>query len=100
MQQLIQDELNVKEIEFVRGQGDLKVELDTEITEELKQEAEARDIIRKIQEERKNLGTSLTEKVNVTLPSWPEEFEDYIKKKALVNRLNHGDTFMVKRPQA
>ena len=48
-----------------------------------------------IQEERKKLGTALDEKVSVTLPSWPSEFENEIKKKALVASLTKGD-FSVK----
>lgn len=50
----------------------------------------ARDIIRKIQEERKRIGTSLDEKVNVFLEEWPVEFEEEIKKKALINEIKKG----------
>src|SRR5258706_68314 len=95
--QLIKDELNVKNIDFVKGEGELSGELDTVITPELKAEGEARDIIRMIQEERKKLGTSLLEKVAVVLPSWPKEFEDYIKKHALVSIISKGSTFEVRR---
>ncbi len=56
----------------------------------------ARDIVRNIQEERKNLKTRPNEKINVTVPYWPEEFTDYIKRKALINNLSKGD-FSVKR---
>lgn len=51
---------------------------------------EARDIIRKIQAERKVLGTALDEKVNVQIEDWPKEFEEEIKRKALVNSLSKG----------
>ncbi len=92
---LIQDELNVKEVENTKG--DMLVNLHTEITPELKEEGEARDIARAIQEERKKLGTSRTEQVHVTLPTWPKAFESYIKKKALVATLQKGDQFKVTR---
>ncbi len=48
-----------------------------------------------IQEERKSLNTSLDQKVNVILPSWPEKFEEYIKKKALVISLKKGEKFEI-----
>jgi len=58
---------------------------------------EARDIIRKIQQERKNLSTSISEYVNVTLPSWPESYQELIKKKALVQNLTKSDEFTVEK---
>ncbi|PIT89426.1 MAG: isoleucine--tRNA ligase [Candidatus Levybacteria bacterium CG10_big_fil_rev_8_21_14_0_10_36_7] len=61
---------------------------------------EARDIIRKIQAERKKLGTDLDEKVDVQLPDWPEEFADEIKRKAMVGELIKANEFKVKRIQS
>lgn len=58
--------------------------------QQLKDEGEVRDIIRKIQAERKNLGTALDEKVDVELEYWPEEFTDEIKRKTVINTLNKG----------
>lgn len=58
---------------------------------------EAREIIRKIQGERKNLGTEMDEKVDVELESWPEKFEEQIKKKALVDKLIKSKSFKVTR---
>ncbi|MBI2033110.1 MAG: isoleucine--tRNA ligase [Candidatus Levybacteria bacterium] len=95
--QVLKDELNIKELGFKKGDGALVVELDTTITEALKKEGEARDIVRKIQEERKKLGTSLDEYVNVTLPEWPKEFEEEITRKALVRNLTEGSVFSVQK---
>ncbi len=95
--QLIKDELNIKKVVFKRGEKEMSVMLDTTITEELRQEGEARDIIRKIQEERKKLRTSLDEKVFVELPEWPQSFEQTIKREALVKILSKGEKFLVKR---
>ena len=39
----------------------------------------------------------MTEKVSVSLPEWPKEFEEYIKKKALIATLQKGQTFAVER---
>lgn len=94
---LIKDEVNIKSINITEGKGELEVELDNQISDVLKAEGEAREIVRQIQEERKKLGTSLTEKVVVTLPYWPKEHEDYIKRKALVQTLMQGDIFLVTR---
>jgi len=93
---LILDETNVKSMDVKRGKA-LSIKLDVNITGNLRKEAEAREIARKIQEERKALGTRLDEKVNVVLPGWPKEFEDYIKKRALVSNLVKGEEFAVKR---
>ena len=93
---VLQDELNVKTLEFVKGEVE-EAEFDFTITDELKQEGEARVIVRKIQEERKKLGTSLDELVVVNLPEWPAKFEDDIKKKALVKEFKKADSFRVDR---
>lgn len=93
--QLVKDEVNVKQIVLEDGKGEMSAELDTTITPELQAEGEAREIIRKIQDERKKLGTSLDEKVSVILPSWPESFVEFIKKKALVASLTKGEEFQV-----
>jgi len=98
LEYLILEELNIKKIAFEENTaGDTVVELDTKISPLLEAEGEAREISRSIQEERKKLGTTLTEKVEVILPSWPKEFEEYIKRKALVKSLIKGRTFAVKR---
>ncbi|OGM19609.1 hypothetical protein A2955_02680 [Candidatus Woesebacteria bacterium RIFCSPLOWO2_01_FULL_37_19] len=57
---LIKDELNVKEVKWKNAKNtDLSVELDIKITPALKEEAKTRELIRKIQEERKNMGIRL-----------------------------------------
>jgi len=94
---LMRDELNVKKVSFEKGKGDLSVQFDTNITQELKDEGMARDIIRQIQEERKKLGTKLNEMIDVVLESYPVEFEDEIKRKALVQTLRKGKVFSVSR---
>jgi isoleucyl-tRNA synthetase len=94
--QILKDELNVKTLEFVKGEIE-EADFDFTITDDLKQEGEARILVRKIQEERKKMGTSLDEKVVVSLPNWPEKFEEDIKKKALVAKLCKADVFKVDR---
>jgi isoleucyl-tRNA synthetase len=97
---LILDELNIKKIEYKDGNKDneTKIELDIELTDDLIAEKQAREIVRMIQEERKKIGTSLDEKIDVVLLEWPNSFEDYIKKNALVNSLVKGE-FEIRRLQ-
>ncbi|MEM4270849.1 MAG: DUF5915 domain-containing protein, partial [Candidatus Pacearchaeota archaeon] len=94
---LIKDEINVKNVLQATGKGELNIELDTKITDELKKEGEAREIVRKIQEERKKIGTRLNEKINLIIDRWPVEFEEYIKKNALVDQIKKGDSFSIIR---
>ncbi|MBI3384626.1 isoleucine--tRNA ligase [Candidatus Gottesmanbacteria bacterium] len=88
---LIKDELNVKEVETLADKGEIRVEFDTEITPELKAEGEARELVRSLQEERKKLGSRIDEYVDLELPSWPEDYTDYIKKETLAKSLKKGE---------
>lgn len=87
--ELIQEELNVKSVTYTDGTEE-SVSFDFTLTDELKEEGEARIIIRKIQAERKTLGTARDEYVNVTIPSWPARWEEEIKRKTLTNSLANG----------
>lgn len=78
LKDLIKQELNVKEVEIVSKKGDLKVELDTEITPKLEAEGKARDLIRDIQRARRKAGLNLNDKVVVYAPDWPKDFEKKI----------------------
>lgn len=104
-EEMIKEELNIKKItygfykdvvndktkvEFAEGAF-----IDLTITQALAAEGQARDIIRKIQEERKKLGTAIDGKVDVVLPEWPKAFEEEIKKKALAQNLIQGAEFTV-----
>lgn len=92
---LIADEVNVKDVKCETGEQ-FSVTLDTELTDNLKKEADARDIVRKIQEERKKIGTNLDQQVNVTLSDWPRDFEEEIKRKALIKNLSKGEFAVTK----
>lgn len=89
-------ELNVKNI--VLNSKTRYPKKEAEVTDEmLVKEGEARNIVRNIQSERKKLTTSLDEKIDVFLPSWPEEFEEEIKRKALIDTLSKGKFLVVKK---
>lgn len=88
---LVRDEVNV--LEYVHKKGkQLDIELDTNTDRpELVNMGESRRIIREIQVARREMGANLLEKVDVTIPKWPVDFEDEIKRKALVRKISKGE---------
>jgi len=63
--ELIKDELNIQMVIWGAGSEEVLVELDTEITPELKREGLKRELIRFINLMRKEANLSLTDKANV-----------------------------------
>lgn len=92
---IVKDEVNVEELVFEGKEENYYVYGETNESNQNIKAGEARDIIRKIQNERKNIKTTRSSLVNVMLPDWPEEYEDEIKKKALVKTLTRSDIFKV-----
>lgn len=92
------DEVNFKGVDFKDGKGEINVTLDTKITPELEEEANARDLVRKIQEERKKLNLNLTQKVNVQIDKIPasNKLVQWMIKKAQIAELKEGN-FEVKK---
>lgn len=86
---LLKEEINVKTVDWKKGES-LKVNLDTKITPKLKDEGQAREIIRQIQQLRKKSQLKPSQKVSLSLPDWPSAFEDEIKKRTQVDRLVKG----------
>jgi len=96
IENLIANEVNVKQVIFSERQKE-KIVLDTVISEALKKEGEAREIVRSIQEARKAAGCKLDEKIDVVLKNWPSEFASYIQKETLANSLVKGESLEIKR---
>lgn len=89
LEQILLDELNVKAIKY----GQEKNKLDLEITPELKEEADTRDLIRKIQNARKEIGTKLDDRVKV-IASWiptDKKMLLLLKTKTLCDVLELGE---------
>ncbi|MGE5041814.1 MAG: isoleucine--tRNA ligase [Candidatus Levyibacteriota bacterium] len=91
VKKILLEEVNVYELELEEESDEIYFKGNFDDSNQDKAAGEAREIIRKIQAERKNIGTTLSEMVNVTLPSWPEKFEEEIKKKTLIKSLSKGD---------
>lgn len=91
---IIAAELNVKAVQYKKG-DQISVELDTLLTEALKREGEARELIRQIQIARKEAKTALHDIIIAYAPAWPTEFEKDILKQTLAKELKAGDTVAV-----
>ena len=97
---IIRDELNVKEIEFAAGE-ELVVELDTQLTPELRAEGGAREMVRSIQAARRQADCRLDERIIATFPDTEENkkavesFGDYIRRETLAAELTPGKDFSV-----
>ena len=96
LHQIILDETNIKSLEFTGKGQDLEIKLDTKLTPELKAEGQARELVRQIQKLRKTHGTNLDQVIDIYLPEWPKEFEDYIKEKTLVKTITLGKEIKIK----
>jgi len=108
---LIKDELNIKEIEFTKGMkekegwayeedGKIKIGLNLEITDELRIEGVAREIVRHIQTMRKEAKYDRDDRINIKygLKENGEEIKkvfdergDYIRKECLAERIDFAD---------
>lgn len=67
--ELMMEELNVKEVEVIQGEGDLLVTLDTTRSPELEAEGKMRKLIRDIQLLRKEKGCTMDQRVRVEVPA-------------------------------
>jgi isoleucyl-tRNA synthetase len=86
---LIKDEINVKEIVF-GAKIETDVELDTNLTEELKEEGLVRDFIRSIQSKRKEMGLTPKDKIRILYSDDKEIIEKYagqIKKQVIAEEI-------------
>ncbi len=97
--ELIKEELNVKEVEIVVGEGEVTVELDTTSSPELVAEGKTRLLTRGIQVLRKEKGCTIDEHIRVEVP---EEFQaltpevlERVKKETLADEIVWGSSYRV-----
>ncbi len=92
MATIVREELNVKSLVF----GAPEPRLDTEITEELRLEGLAREIVRAIQDKRKKLGLNVEDRIDTRyeadgmLVRAIERHADYVKNETLSTTLTRG----------
>lgn len=90
LEELLKAEINVKNLEWLKEDGELMVDYDFNLTEELKAEGEARELIRQIQDLRKEAKLDVKQVVVLQLVSWPEAFKQEIEEKTNT-RIKQGD---------
>ncbi len=87
----------------VANEGTLTVALDLTITEDLRLEGVARELIRSIQTLRKDSGFDITDRINVTIPESDDnrtclsKFSDYIASQVLANNIQLGGELKVSK---
>ena len=95
---LIQDELNVKEVIIEEGtESQSEALYDMTITEVLKNEGDARELVRSIQQERQKMGLKQSDKIHLTVPEIPDGFSDYISQKVLAASLAEGSELKIEK---
>ncbi|MCX6716241.1 MAG: class I tRNA ligase family protein [Candidatus Taylorbacteria bacterium] len=96
---LIRDEVNVKEIVFDSAQAQ-EVSLDLNISAELKEEGELRELLRKIQDLRKEKGLSIKDQAVLVatndLRSLITKYEKNIKSSTNLSAIEFGETLGLK----
>ncbi|MBO6034775.1 MAG: isoleucine--tRNA ligase [Paludibacteraceae bacterium] len=83
---------------LVANDGNLTIALDITVTEELRQEGLARELVNRIQNMRKQSGLNITDKINITVCADAEYcraievFAEYIKQQVLGLSISTADT--------
>jgi valyl-tRNA synthetase len=87
---IIAEELNVKEVRFLTGGEENTINLDINVSGELKEEGLARELVRVVQNARKNAGFNVDDRIKMTLSSdsseitqAAEKFKDMINSETL-----------------
>lgn len=79
---IILQELNVKSVSYNTAPGELNVELDTNITPELRREGLMREVIRHVQSARKGAGLNIDDRIQLSLAVDDEELQKAIEEHA------------------
>jgi isoleucyl-tRNA synthetase len=98
------EKLDIRRIEKAKlkvlNEGTLTVALDTEISEELSKEGDVRDLVRGVQNLRKDSGLEVTDRIVLTLggsarlkSAW-ESFADYVASETLSSRTVWADALV------
>ncbi len=80
---VIAEELNVKKVEVIDVASELPVVMDLRVTPELKREGLAREIIRNVQNARKNAGLNVDDRIDLVLGSDSNELTSVYEDKTL-----------------
>ena len=98
LEKIIAEEVNVKKVEFKKSNlSEPKIDLDINITSELAKEGEVRNLIRQIQQLRKDQNLTMVDKTEVIAPTWPKEYEKIILSSTVSISIKEGDKLEVVR---
>jgi isoleucyl-tRNA synthetase len=95
--EIIKSEINIKKVEIIKSNDNLSVSLDINLTDELKAEGDARDLIRQIQSLRKEANLDLKDKIKIFSPIWPKNFEIEILTKTLATSIEKSDDLKIEK---
>jgi isoleucyl-tRNA synthetase len=97
IQRVVAEEVNVKRV--INTVGDFSVDLDVQLTPQLKAEGEARELIRQIQQLRKVKGCTIDGHITLTLPkdkqTLSKDLLANIQKETLTDTIIWGDTLTI-----
>ncbi len=95
---ILKDETNIKEIVWTqKAVESTTVELDTNLTQDLIDEGEYRDLARSIQVLRKEQGMDLKDKIKIFAPAWPVNFQSELLSKTLAVSIEKSDTLSIEK---
>jgi len=93
---ILAQELNVKSVLWdVSANQESMIAIDTQLTPELEQEGKAREIIRSVQQARKEAGIGINAQIDLILPEWPSLFETEIQQKTKALSITKGEKLQV-----
>ncbi|TSC87725.1 MAG: isoleucyl-tRNA synthetase [Microgenomates group bacterium Gr01-1014_7] len=96
LEKILADEVNVKLIGYQKSSNiEPAIELDTKITPKLAEEGKARDLIRQIQQLRKEKGLTLADKTKILAPVWPKDFEELILKNTASVSISQSEILQI-----
>ncbi len=92
LEAILASELNVKSVEHNNSQDNNKLGLNTNITPELKEEGETRDLVRQIQQKRKELGLTLKDSIKISSAFIPksEDLKQQLLKQTNATEILEG----------
>ncbi len=94
--ELMKEELNIKEITYTSyDKQEPTVVLNTELTDELIHEGALRELIRSIQAERKKLGVTHEQAVDLLIPAAFKDDTSQIQAAVRVRTIRHGEALQV-----